>query len=90
MRRAFHVVVHLDESDVETMRPGMSVKVEVLPDVDEQVLLVPRAALDFSAETPRARLEDGSLVDVRLGDCDVNRCAVEEGLEEGDRVEVRG
>ena len=90
MRRAFRAVVHLDSSDPELMRPGMSVKVEVLPAAVEQALLVPRAALDFSDGSARARLRDGSWVDVTLGACDEARCVVAEGLEEGAELEIEG
>lgn len=86
-RRIFRVTVDLDEVDVERMRPGMSVKVEVRSE-PRQALLVPRAALDFSAETPRARLADGTLREVEIGDCTARFCALESGLDEG--TELRG
>jgi multidrug efflux pump subunit AcrA (membrane-fusion protein) len=90
MRRAFRAVVHLDASDPEFMRPGMSVKIEVVPPPIEQVLLVPRDALDFSTGSARVRLRDGSWVDVTLGACDAVRCIATDGLEEGAELEIRG
>jgi multidrug efflux pump subunit AcrA (membrane-fusion protein) len=89
MRRSFRVVILLDESDPDKMRPGMSVRVEVLPRPREDVLLVPRAALDWSDEAPRALLTDGSSVEVRLGPCNAQECVVEEGLSEGARLRGR-
>jgi len=89
-RRAFRAVIRLRRSDPERMRPGMSVRVDVLPPVREDVLLAPRAALDFSGERPLAVLRDGSLAQVRLGPCDPLRCVVEDGLVEGQRLRVRG
>jgi len=89
-RRAFRVVIRLRRSDPERMRPGMSVRAEVLPPVRENVLLAPRAALDFSGERPLALLRDGSSVEVRLGPCSAAQCVVEEGLVEGQRLRVSG
>ena len=68
LRRSFRVEVHLDESDPEHMRPGMSVKVEVLPrPMPEEVVVVPRAALDLDASPPRVLLADGSRAEVTAG-----------------------
>ncbi len=88
-RRRFGVVVRLDASDPRTMRPGMSVRVEVLGPPIEAVLLVPRGAIDFAGETPRALLADGGTTDVRLGACDAQNCVVEAGLAEGQAVRGR-
>lgn len=91
LRRAFKVDVVLDEVDPERMRPGMSAKVEVLPRAGgaAEALLVPRAALDFSGERPRALLADGSTAELVLGACDARRCEVTEGLAEGARLRRR-
>jgi HlyD family secretion protein len=86
LRRHFSVVVRLHDADPDKMRPGMSVRVEVLPRPREDVLLAPRAALDFSGESPRALLEDGSAVEVTLGPCSPYECVVEEGLNDGDEL----
>ena len=45
LRRFFDVVVALDQTDPAVMRPGMSVRVEVVRRRAEEALLVPRAAL---------------------------------------------
>jgi hypothetical protein len=68
----------------------MSVKVEVLGPETPQALLVPRAALDFSSDPPRALLADGTTIEVRLGPCEATVCVVEEGLAEGTRLRTRG
>jgi hypothetical protein len=54
LRRAFKVVVALDRTDPERMRPGMSVKVEVRGTPVASQLTAPRAALD-----PHRRLPTG-------------------------------
>ena len=85
-RRFFDVVVEIDETDAEVLRPGLSVKIEVLARSAEDALLVPRAAVDRSGETPVVRLEDGSEVEVELDFCTAQQCAVADGLDEGARV----
>ena len=92
--RSFDVRVRLDRLKPEMMRPGMSVRVEVLGQELSDRLLVPRAALDFSAPRPRVRLAGspgggGSIREVRLGPCDASSCVVEQGLEEGARLRGR-
>jgi multidrug resistance efflux pump len=90
--RSFPVQIRLDRLDLKKMRPGMSVRVEVLGPAVRNALLVPRAALDFSGERPRAILAGGTPREVRLGPCDASFCVVEQGLEEGARLlgNVRG
>jgi HlyD family secretion protein len=90
LRRSFRVEVHLDESDPEHMRPGMSVKVEVLPRPIEDVVVVPRAALDLDASPPCVLLADGSRAEVRLGPCTALECVVDEGLAAGVRLRRAG
>lgn len=86
LRRNFRVWVELDETDPVRMLPGMSVRVELEPRVAEQVLVAPRAALDLSGETPRARRASGRWTEVELGLCDAMGCEVRSGLDEGDRL----
>ncbi len=90
LRRTFRATIVLDETDPERMRPGMSVKVEVETARRDAVLLAPRSALDLSADPPRARLEDGRAVEVRLGMCNASDCIVESGLAEGAKLRRRG
>ena len=86
LRRVFPTWLSLERIDPERMRPGQSVKVEIVVDRRENVLLAPRAALDVETEPPRARLADGARRAVRLGPCDAQECVVEEGLAEGERL----
>jgi len=86
LRRAYNVYVHLDQSDVERMRPGMSVKVEVQLPARENVLLAPRLGIDFSGPRPRARLADGGAADVKLGPCNREACIVLGGVDDGTRL----
>jgi len=85
-RRFFDVVVALDETDEEVVRPGLSVKVVVLARSAEDALLVPRGAVDRSGESPIVRLEDGSEVAVELDFCTAQQCAIASGLDEGARI----
>jgi len=88
--RSFPVRIQLDRLDPAKMRPGMSVRVEVLGPEVRGGLLAPRAALDFSAARPRALLAGGGTREVRLGPCDASFCVVEQGLDEGARLRGRG
>lgn len=81
--RYFPVRIALDKTDPKHMRPGMSVRVEVLGAEKKDALLVPRAALDFSGGKTRALLASGGAADVRLGPCGAEECVVESGLKEG-------
>jgi multidrug resistance efflux pump len=90
LRRSFRVEVHLDESDPEHMRPGMSVKVEVRPEPITNALVIPRVALDLTVSPPRALLADGSTAEVRLGPCTALACVVDEGLTAGTRLRRAG
>ncbi len=88
--RYFPVRIKLDRSDGRRMRPGMSVRVEVLGAELRNVLLVPRAALDFAATSnPRALLASGAAAPVRLGACGALECVVESGVAEGTRLRLR-
>jgi HlyD family secretion protein len=86
LRRAFRVVVRLDQVDHARMRPGLSSRVEVARSLQKDVLLVPRAAIDFATNQPRARLESGKVVNVGIGECNAQDCVVTSGLEEGARL----
>ncbi len=86
LRRAFRVRLALAAVNPETMRPGMSVRVELERPGPAEVLLAPRAGLDLEAEPPRARLAGGATVELRLGTCSPSECVVEAGLAEGARL----
>jgi hypothetical protein len=68
------------------MRPGLSARVEVRRRATPGVLLVPRASIDFSTQTPRARLASGKLAAVKIGACNAQDCVVESGLKEGQHL----
>jgi multidrug resistance efflux pump len=87
--RYFPVRIKLERSDPRRMRPGMSVRVEVLGPEVKSALLVPRAALDVSAGKPRALLASGGAAPVKLGACGALECVVESGLTEGTRLRSR-
>ena len=88
MLRYFPVRIALDRSDPDRMRPGMSVRVEVLGPETKDALLVPRAALRFGAgrdgkTSPRVLLAAGGSAAVRLGPCSASECVVESGVTAG-------
>jgi len=87
-QRFFRIMVDLEESDPEIMRPGMSVKVEVVTTVRDDVLLVPRRALEFGAEEVFAVLENGDRQRIELGSCGAHLCVIRSGLSEGTRVRL--
>jgi multidrug resistance efflux pump len=86
LRRHFDVKIQLDKLDPDRMRPGLSARVVVRRETAPSVLLAPRAALDFSGKTPRARLANGDDVDVKLGPCNAQDCVVVSGLEENQKL----
>jgi hypothetical protein len=90
--RAFKVRLRLDRVDAARMRPGMSVKVQVLGPETRDAVLAPRAGLDWTDAAgkttgeARARLATGAAVPVRLGACDATACVVLSGLSAGTRL----
>jgi multidrug resistance efflux pump len=88
--RAFPVRIALDQVDTQRMRPGMSVRVEVLGRERKAALLVPRSTLDFAGNKTRVLLAGGGSSEVRLGPCGAQECVVESGLQEGARLRTRG
>jgi HlyD family secretion protein len=85
LRRHFEVLVALDRLDPSRMRPGLSARVVVRRESQPSALLAPRAALDLSGKSPRAKVGD-ELRDVKLGPCNALDCVVVSGLEEGTRL----
>jgi HlyD family secretion protein len=83
----FPVRVSLVRTD-PLMRPGLSVRVEVVRDAWEKALSVPRGAVRFEKEGPVARRASGGEAKVRLTACTPVECVVESGLAEGDRVSL--
>lgn len=90
-RRSFAVVLALGVVDHETMKPGMSVKVELTRPPLPDAVLVPRGAVVFGADgRTRVRLGRGVSREVELGPCDAQRCAVTRGIAEGEQVSTGG
>jgi hypothetical protein len=89
LRRAFRVVVTLDRIDGARMRPGLSARVVVHRAAIASALLAPRAALDVTTDKAKARLLDGSLIDVTVGRCNPQECVVTGGLSEGQELAPR-
>jgi len=87
-QRFFRIIVDLQESDPEIMRPGMSVKVEVVTASADDELLVPRKALEFGTTEVYVALDNDERRQIELGSCDAQWCAVRQGLSEGDRVQL--
>jgi len=88
--RSFPVRIRLDHVDAKKMRPGMSVRAEVLGAEIRGALLAPRAAIDFTGKRPRVNVAGGLAREIRLGPCDASFCVVEEGLTEGARLRTHG
>lgn len=87
MQRHFQVLVDLERSDPEVMRPGMSVKVEVLTARRQDATLIPREALSFHDDgRVEAALASGDVVEVTLGPCGALRCVLDEGPPPGTRL----
>ena len=88
MRRRFRVVIRIDRIDRALMRPGLSARVQIRREMLRDVLLAPRAAIDFTSKEPRARLASGKLVKVSVGACNAQDCVVTNGLDEGARLKL--
>jgi HlyD family secretion protein len=87
-RAGFAVRVSLEKTD-PLMRPGLSVRVEVVRGRWPRALAVPRAAVLFEKDSAVVRRAGGAEAKVRLASCTPLECVVESGLAEGDRVALR-
>jgi multidrug efflux pump subunit AcrA (membrane-fusion protein) len=76
VRHVFDVVVALDRTDPATMRPGMSVRVEVLRRRVEGAWLIPRQALRRVDGKTVARLDGLSDTPVDIEFCAEDTCAL--------------
>jgi len=86
VKPGFAVRVSLEHSD-PLMRPGLSVRVEIVRGEWTDALVVPRGAVRFGEDGPRVRRAGvAEPVPVSLAACTPVDCVVEEGLAEGDRV----
>jgi multidrug efflux pump subunit AcrA (membrane-fusion protein) len=85
VRRFFDVVVALEGAS-ELMRPGMSVRVEVLRRRSENALLIPRAAVTSWPGKAKVRLAAGREESIEIEWCSESACVVKSGLLEGSSV----
>jgi HlyD family secretion protein len=85
VKPGFPVRISLTRTD-PLMRPGLSVRVEVVRRSWQRALSVPRGAVRFEAEGPLVRRRGGGTTRVKLAACTPLECVVESGLAEGDRV----
>lgn len=82
-RRYFNVQVAIDTDAPGTLRPGLSVRVEVETRVHDEALLVPREAIVFDGDAATVRRVDGTRVELALEACDARHCSIAQGLDEG-------
>ena len=89
-RKGFRVRLSLETSDPSLMRPGMSVRVEVVRRAWERALTVPKQAVRRAGSrtwvSEPGRKEP---VEVRVAACTPTDCVVDSGLGEGDHVLLR-
>jgi HlyD family secretion protein len=85
----FPVRISVDRTD-PVMRPGLSVRVDVVRQAWPSALVVPRHAVLFGTEgAVVVRQGQSKTTPVRLAGCTPLDCVVESGLDEGDDVVVR-
>lgn len=86
-RSGFRTRVALTSTDAELMRPGMSVRIEVVRASWKDALVVPRAAIEWrQGHAFVAHARDDAKHEVRLRGCTPSQCVVESGLTEGEHV----
>jgi len=89
LRRFFQVEVRLDKTDTKTMRPGMSVRVDVLAREVTGAVIAPRAGLVIDGSKAQALLAGGGERAIEIEFCTPQACAVRSGLEAGERLRYR-
>ncbi len=82
-RRIFTVNVDLNDAESPILRPGLSARVEVVLAQYKDVLLAPRAAVDWTDGEARVRLPDRKLTAVSIAGCNRDVCVVKSGIAEG-------
>ncbi|MBW3670586.1 MAG: efflux RND transporter periplasmic adaptor subunit [Acidobacteria bacterium] len=87
LRRVFKVLVELEGMDPTILRPGLSARVEIETNRVKDATIVPRAAIDFSGDTPRLALKNSAASEIDLIDCNSIECAVR--LDEKKEMAVR-
>ncbi|ANM30008.1 hypothetical protein ABI59_11150 [Acidobacteria bacterium Mor1] len=88
----FPVMVELDTTNPDVMKPGQRVRAVLKLDARDDALSVPREAifeLEGKKVVYRYRGGDFDPIEVELGPAALGRVVVESGLEKGDRVALR-
>jgi multidrug efflux pump subunit AcrA (membrane-fusion protein) len=91
LRRFFDVKVALDQTAPDRMRPGMSVRIEVIRRQVKDALLLPRVALQSRDGKTLVRLGEGAAAPVQAVEidwCTELSCVVRAGLREGTAVHL--
>jgi multidrug resistance efflux pump len=82
-RRFFDVVVTLEKADGSIMRPGMSMRVDVVRRRASDVLMVPRVAVRIQSGKAQVRLAGGRDAAVEVEWCTPQACVVRGPILEG-------
>ena len=85
-RRFFAVEVALDKKSDAMIRPGMSVRVEVIRQRKERTHLVPRAAVSTWAGNTELHTSDGKSAWVTIDFCTELQCSIQGSLPEHTRI----
>ncbi|PYT08423.1 MAG: hypothetical protein DMF49_05290 [Acidobacteria bacterium] len=86
----FRARISLERSDPALMRPGMSVRVEVLRRRWDHALTLPRHAVSLKDGKAWVRRAGASKpVEIKVAACTPADCIIEAGLSEGERVAIR-
>ena len=83
------VSVSLPKDVIETLRPGMSVKLEIEVDTQKSALAVPDDAIQYRAGKPGVVVKGDGWRPIVIGRASAGLHIVESGLEAGDRVALR-
>jgi HlyD family secretion protein len=89
-RRFFDVVLKLEHSAPSLMRPGMSVRIEVVRRRVEDALLVPRVAVRAVPGKAEVRTSGGQAQTVDVEWCTELACVVRGGVLEGTKLVTQG
>ncbi|MHB0971656.1 MAG: efflux RND transporter periplasmic adaptor subunit [Thermoanaerobaculia bacterium] len=81
LRRAFEVTAALDRIDTARMRPGFSVRLDVVTSRIPAAILVPREAIRLDGKRAFAALADGTERAIILGACNARECIAKSGIE---------
>ncbi|MDJ0758587.1 MAG: HlyD family efflux transporter periplasmic adaptor subunit [Woeseiaceae bacterium] len=83
------VSVSLPKDVIDTLRPGMSVKLEIEVDTQKSALAVPDDAIQYRAGKPGVVVKGDGWRPIVIGRASAGLHIVESGLEAGDRVALR-